>query len=248
MPENIQNLNLSKIQLKRGPSTKLDKVTKYDYEPIVLIDLEELIIWRGNQKPIRFQSYSGFIQLDQREEDFEGDDVIGKIWCDVTGSIKYGGRRNGKFQAIKLDDLIDQTILDQEIKNITNKLDQEIENITNKLDQKIENIINNIESGDIVAKEAESAKKLAPGAKILLKSSDLTSSVTENFTGDKDYTINVDLSPHKNTKASSTVSGHIKLGDDFKMNSSGQIILDDNNFKEKISTVAIDLIIALGGD
>ena len=237
MPENIQNLNLSKIQLKRGPSTKLDKVTKYDYEPIVLIDLEELIIWRGNQKPIRFQSYSGFIQLDQREEEFEGNDVIGKIWCDATGSIKYGGRRNGKFQAIKLDDLIDQTILDQEIKNITNKLDQELENI-----------INNIESGDIVAKEAESAKKLAPGAKILLKSSDLTSSVTGNFTGDKDYTINVDLSPHKNTKASSTVSGHIKLGDDFKMNSSGQIILDDNNFKEKISTVAIDLIIALGGD
>lgn len=237
MPENIQNLNLSKIQLKRGPSTKLDKVTKYDYEPIVLIDLEELIIWRGNQKPIRFQSYSGFIQLDQREEDFEGNDVIGKIWCDATGSIKYGGRRNGKFQAIKLDDLIDQTILDQEIENITNKLEQEIENITNK-----------IESGDIVAKEAESAKKLAPGAKILLNSSDLTSSVTGNFTGDKDYTINVDLSPHKNTKASSTVSGHIKLGDDFKMNSSGQIILDDNNFKEKISTVAIDLIIALGGD
>lgn len=237
MPENIQNLNLSKIQLKRGPSTKLDKVTKYDYEPIVLIDLEELIIWRGNQKPIRFQSYSGFIQLDQREEDFEGNDVIGKIWCDATGSIKYGGRRNGKFQAIKLDDLIDQTILDQEIENITNKLDQEIENITNK-----------IESGDIIAKEAESAKKLAPGAKILLKSSDLTSSATENFTGDKDYTINVDLSPHKNTKASSTVSGHIKLGNDFKMNSSGQIILDDNIFKEKISTVAIDLIIALGGD
>lgn len=237
MPENIQNLNLSKIQLKRGPSTKLDKVTKYDYEPIVLIDLEELIIWRGNQKPIRFQSYSGFIQLDQREEEFEGNDVIGKIWCDATGSIKYGGRRNGKFQAIKLDDLIDQTILDQEIENITNKLDQEIENI-----------INNIESGDIVAKEAESAKKLAPGAKILLKSSDLTSSVTGNFTGDKDYTINVDLSPHKNTKASSTVSGHIKLGDDFKMNSNGQIILDDNIFKEKISTVAIDLIIALGGD
>lgn len=237
MPENIQNLNLSKIQLKRGPSTKLDKVTKYDYEPIVLIDLEELIIWRGNQKPIRFQSYSGFIQLDQREEDFEGNDVIGKIWCDATGSIKYGGRRNGKFQAIKLDDLIDQSILDEEIENITNKLEQEIENITNK-----------IESGDIVAKEAESAKKLAPGAKILLKSSDLTSSVTGNFTGDKDYTINVDLSPHKNTKASSTVSGHIKLGDDFKMNSSGQIILDDNNFKEKISTVAIDLIIALGGD
>ncbi len=237
MPENIQNLNLSKIQLKRGPSTKLDKVTKYDYEPIVLIDLEELIIWRGNQKPIRFQSYSGFIQLDQREEDFEGNDVIGKIWCDATGSIKYGGRRNGKFQAIKLDDLIDQSILDEEIENITNKLDQEIENI-----------INNIESGDIVAKEAESAKKLAPGAKILLKSSDLTSSVTGNFTGDKDYTINVDLSPHKNTKASSTVSGHIKLGNDFKMNSSGQIILDDNIFKEKISTVAIDLIIALGGD
>lgn len=237
MPENIQNLNLSKIQLKRGPSTKLDKVTKYDYEPIVLIDLEELIIWRGNQKPIRFQSYSGFIQLDQREEEFEGNDVIGKIWCDATGSIKYGGRRNGKFQAIKLDDLIDQTILDQEI-----------ENITNKLDQKVENIINNIESGDIVAKEAESAKKLAPGAKILLKSSDLTSSATGNFTGDRDYTINVDLSPHKNTKASSTVSGHIKLGNDFKMNSSGQIILDDNNFKEKISTVAIDLIIALGGD
>ena len=237
MPENIQNLNLSKIQLKRGPSTKLDKVTKYDYEPIVLIDLEELIIWRGNQKPIRFQSYSGFIQLDQREEDFEGNDVIGKIWCDATGSIKYGGRRNGKFQAIKLDDLIDQTILDQELENITNKLDQELENI-----------INNIESGDIVAKEAESAKKLAPGAKILLKSSDLTSSVTGNFTGDKDYTINVDLSPHKNTKASSTVSGHIKLSDDFKMNSNGQIILDDNNFKEKISTVAIDLIIALGGD
>ena len=237
MPENIQNLNLSKIQLKRGPSTKLDKVTKYDYEPIVLIDLEELIIWRGNQKPIRFQSYSGFIQLEQREEDFEGNDVIGKIWCDATGSIKYGGRRNGKFQAIKLDDLIDQTILDQEI-----------ENITNKLDQKIENIINNIESGDIVAKEAESAKKLAPGAKILLKSSDLTSSATGNFTGDRDYTINVDLSPHKNTKASSTVSGHIKLGNDFKMNSSGQIILDDNIFKEKISTVAIDLIIALGGD
>lgn len=236
MPENIQNLNLSKIQLKRGPSTKLDKVTKYDYEPIVLIDLEELIIWRGNQKPIRFQSYSGFIQLDQREEEFEGNDVIGKIWCDATGSIKYGGRRNGKFQAIKLDDLIDQTILDQEI-----------ENITNKLDQKIENIINNIESGDIVAKEAESAKKLAPGAKILLKSSDLTSSATGNFTGDRDYTINVDLSPHKNTKASSTVSGHIKLGNDFKMNSSGQIILDDNIFKEKISTVAIDLIIALGG-
>ena len=233
----IQNLNLSKIQLKRGPSTKLDKVTKYDYEPIVLIDLEELIIWRGNQKPIRFQSYSGFIQLDQREEDFEGNDVIGKIWCDATGSIKYGGRRNGKFQAIKLDDLIDQTILDQEIENITNKLEQEIENITNK-----------IESGDIVAKEAESAKKLAPGAKILLKSSDLTSSATGNFTGDKDYTINVDLSPHKNTKASSTVSGHIKLSDDFKMNSSGQIILDDNIFKEKISTVAIDLIIALGGD
>lgn len=226
MPENIQNLNLSKIQLKRGPSTKLDKVTKYDYEPIVLIDLEELIIWRGNQKPIRFQSYSGFIQLDQREEDFEGNDVIGKIWCDATGSIKYGGRRNGKFQAIKLDDLIDQSILEQEIENITNK----------------------IESGDIVAKEAESAKKLAPGAKILLKSSDLTSSATGNFTGDRDYTINVDLSPHKNTKASSTVSGHIKLGDDFKMNSSGQIILDDNNFKEKISTVAIDLIIALGGD
>lgn len=237
MPENIQNLNLSKIQLKRGPSTKLDKVTKYDYEPIVLIDLEELIIWRGNQKPIRFQSYSGFIQLDQREEEFEGNDVIGKIWCDATGSIKYGGQRNGKFQAIKLDDLIDQTILDQEI-----------ENITNKLDQKIENIINNIESGDIVAKEAESAKKLAPGAKILLKSSDLTSSATGNFTGDRDYTINVDLSPHKNTKASSTVSGHIKLGNDFKMNSSGQIILDDNIFKEKISTVAIDLIIALGGD
>ena len=237
MPENIQNLNLSKIQLKRGPSTKLDKVTKYDYEPIVLIDLEELIIWRGNQKPIRFQSYSGFIQLEQREEDFEGNDVIGKIWCDATGSIKYGGRRNGKFQAIKLDDLIDQTILDQEI-----------ENITNKLDQKIEHIINNIESGDIVAKEAESAKKLAPGAKILLKSSDLTSSATGNFTGDRDYTINVDLSPHKNTKASSTVSGHIKLGNDFKMNSSGQIILDDNIFKEKISTVAIDLIIALGGD
>lgn len=237
MPENIQNLNLSKIQLKRGPSTKLDKVTKYDYEPIVLIDLEELIIWRGNQKPIRFQSYSGFIQLDQREEDFEGNDVIGKIWCDATGSIKYGGRRNGKFQAIKLDDLIDQSILEQEIENITNKLEQEIENITNK-----------IESGDIVAKEAESAKKLAPGAKILLKSSDLTSSATGNFTGDRDYTINVDLSPHKNTKASSTVSGHIKLGDDFKMNSSGQIILDDNNFKEKISTVAIDLIIALGGD
>lgn len=237
MPENIQNLNLSKIQLKRGPSTKLDKVTKYDYEPIVLIDLEELIIWRGNQKPIRFQSYSGFIQLDQREEDFEGNDVIGKIWCDATGSIKYGGRRNGKFQAIKLDDLIDQSILDEEIENITNKLEQEIENITNK-----------IESGDIVAKEAESAKKLAPGAKILLKSSDLTSSATGNFTGDKDYTINVDLSPHKNTKASSTVSGHIKLSDDFKMNSSGQIILDDNNFKEKISTVAIDLIIALGGD
>ena len=237
MPENIQNLNLSKIQLKRGPSTKLDKVTKYDYEPIVLIDLEELIIWRGNQKPIRFQSYSGFIQLDQREEDFEGNDVIGKIWCDATGSIKYGGRRNGKFQAIKLDDLIDQSILDEEIENITNKLEQEIENITN-----------NIESGDIVAKEAESAKKLAPGAKILLKSSDLTSSATGNFTGDKDYTINVDLSPHKNTKASSTVSGHVKLGDDFKMNSSGQIILDDNNFKEKISTVAIDLIIALGGD
>ena len=226
MPENIQNLNLSKIQLKRGPSTKLDKVTKYDYEPIVLIDLEELIIWRGNQKPIRFQSYSGFIQLGQREEEFEGNDVIGKIWCDATGSIKYGGRRNGKFQAIKLDDLIDQTILDQ----------------------KIENIINNIESGDIVAKEAESAKKLAPGAKILLKSSDLTSSATGNFTGDRDYTINVDLSPHKNTKASSTVSGHIKLGNDFKMNSSGQIILDDNIFKEKISTVAIDLIIALGGD
>ena len=237
MSENIQNLNLSKIQLKRGPSTKLDKVTKYDYEPIVLIDLEELIIWRGNQKPIRFQSYSGFIQLEQREEDFEGNDVIGKIWCDATGSIKYGGQRNGKFQAIKLDDLIDQTILDQEI-----------ENITNKLDQKIENIINNIESGDIVAKEAESAKKLAPGAKILLKSSDLTSSATGNFTGDRDYTINVDLSPHKNTKASSTVSGHIKLGNDFKMNSSGQIILDDNIFKEKISTVAIDLIIALGGD
>lgn len=237
MPENIQNLNLSKIQLKRGPSTKLDKVTKYDYEPIVLIDLEELIIWRGNQKPIRFQSYSGFIQLDQREEDFEGNDVIGKIWCDATGSIKYGGRRNGKFQAIKLDDLIDQSILDEEIENITNKLEQEIENITNK-----------IESGDIVAKEAESAKKLAPGAKILLKSSDLTSSATGNFTGDKDYTINVDLSPHKNTKASSTVSGHIKLSDDFKMNSSGQIILDDNIFKEKISTVAIDLIIALGGD
>lgn len=237
MPENIQNLNLSKIQLKRGPSTKLDKVTKYDYEPIVLIDLEELIIWRGNQKPIRFQSYSGFIQLDQREEEFEGNDVIGKIWCDATGSIKYGGRRNGKFQTIKLDDLIDQTILDQEI-----------ENITNKLDQKIENIINNIESGDIVAKEAESAKKLAPGAKILLKSSDLTSSATGNFTGDRDYTINVDLSPHKNTKASSTVSGHIKLGNDFKMNSSGQIILDDNIFKEKISTVAIDLIIALGGN
>ena len=237
MPENIQNLNLSKIQLKRGPSTKLDKVTKYDYEPIVLIDLEELIIWRGNQKPIRFQSYSGFIQLDQREEDFEGNDVIGKIWCDATGSIKYGGRRNGKFQAIKLDDLIDQSILDEEIENITNKLEQEIENITNK-----------IESGDIVAKEAESAKKLTPGAKILLKSSDLTSSVTGNFTGDKDYTINVDLSPHKNTKASSTVSGHIKLSDDFKMNSSGQIILNDNNFKEKISTVAIDLIIALGGD
>ena len=237
MPENIQNLNLSKIQLKRGPSTKLDKVTKYDYEPIVLIDLEELIIWRGNQKPIRFQSYSGFIQLDQREEEFEGNDVIGKIWCDATGSIKYGGQRNGKFQAIKLDDLIDQTILDQEI-----------ENITNKLDQKIENIINNIESGDIVAKEAESAKKLAPGAKILLKSSDLTSSATGNFTGDRDYTINVDLSPHKNTKASSTVSGHIKLGNDFKMNSSGQIILDDNIFKEKISTVAIDLIIALGGN
>ena len=237
MPENIQNLNLSKIQLKRGPSTKLDKVTKYDYEPIVLIDLEELIIWRGNQKPIRFQSYNGFIQLEQREEDFEGNDVIGKIWCDATGSIKYGGRRNGKFQAIKLDDLIDQTILDQEIENITNKLDQEIENF-----------INNIESGDIVAKEAESAKKLAPGAKILLKSSDLTSSVTGNFTGDKDYTINVDLSPHKNTKASSTVSGHIKLGDDFKMNSDGQITLDDNIFKEKISTVAIDLIIALGGD
>lgn len=237
MPENIQNLNLSKIQLKRGPSTKLDKVTKYDYEPIVLIDLEELIIWRGNQKPIRFQSYGGFIQLDQREEEFEGNDVIGKIWCDATGSIKYGGRRNGKFQAIKLDDLIDQTILDQEI-----------ENITNKLDQKVENIINNIESGDIVAKEAESAKKLAPGAKILLKSSDLTSSATGNFTGDRDYTINVDLSPHKNTKASSTVSGHIKLGNDFKMNSSGQIILDDNIFKEKISTVAIDLIIALGGN
>lgn len=237
MPENIQNLNLSKIQLKRGPSTKLDKVTKYDYEPIVLVDLEELIIWRGNQKPIRFQSYNGFIQLEQREEEFEGNDVIGKIWCDATGSIKYGGRRNGKFQAIKLDDLIDQTTLDQEI-----------ENITNKLDQKIENIINNIESGDIVAKEAESAKKLAPGAKILLKSSDLTSSVTGNFTGDKDYTINVDLSPHKNTKASSTVSGHIKLGDDFKMNSDGQITLDDNIFKEKISTVAIDLIIALGGD
>lgn len=237
MPENIQNLNLSKIQLKRGPSTKLDKVTKYDYEPIVLIDLEELIIWRGNQKPIRFQSYSGFIQLDQREEDFEGNDVIGKIWCDATGSIKYGGRRNDKFQAIKLDDLIDQSILEEEIENITNKLEQEIENITNK-----------IESGDIVAKEAESAKKLAPGAKILLKSSDLTSSATGNFTGDRDYTINVDLSPHKNTKASSTVSGHIKLGDDFKMNSSGQIILDDNNFKEKISTVAIDLIIALGGD
>lgn len=226
MPENIQNLNLSKIQLKRGPSTKLDKVTKYDYEPIVLIDLEELIIWRGNQKPIRFQSYSGFIQLEQREEDFEGNDVIGKIWCDATGSIKYGGRRNGKFQAIKLDDLIDQSILKEEIENITNK----------------------IESGDIVAKEAESAKKLAPGAKILLKSSDLTSSATGNFTGDRDYTINVDLSPHKNTKASSTVSGHIKLGNDFKMNSSGQIILDDNIFKEKISTVAIDLIIALGGD
>ena len=226
MPENIQNLNLSKIQLKRGPSTKLDKVTKYDYEPIVLIDLEELIIWRGNQKPIRFQSYNGFIQLDQREEDFEGNDVIGKIWCDATGSIKYGGRRNGKFQAIKLDDLIDQSILEEEIENITNK----------------------IESGDIVAKEAESAKKLAPGAKILLKSSDLTSSATGNFTGDRDYTINVDLSPHKNTKASSTVSGHIKLGNDFKMNSSGQIILDDNIFKEKISTVAIDLIIALGGD
>lgn len=226
MPENIQNLNLSKIQLKRGPSTKLDKVTKYDYEPIVLIDLEELIIWRGNQKPIRFQSYSGFIQLEQREEDFEGNDVIGKIWCDATGSIKYGGRRNDKFQAIKLDDLIDQSILEEEIENITNK----------------------IESGDIVAKEAESAKKLAPGAKILLKSSDLTSSATGNFTGDRDYTINVDLSPHKNTKASSTVSGHIKLGNDFKMNSSGQIILDDNIFKEKISTVAIDLIIALGGN
>ncbi len=226
MPENIQNLNLSKIQLKRGPSTKLDKVTKYDYEPIVLIDLEELIIWRGNQKPIRFQSYGGFIQLDQREEDFEGNDVIGKIWCDTTGSIKYGGRRNGKFQAIKLDDLIDQSILEEEIENITNK----------------------IESGDIVAKEAESAKKLAPGAKILLKSSDLTSSATGNFTGDRDYTINVDLSPHKNTKASSTVSGHIKLGNDFKMNSSGQIILDDNIFKEKISTVATDLIIALGGN
>ena len=237
MPENIQNLNLSKIQLKRGPSTKLDKVTKYDYEPIVLVDLEELIIWRGNQKPIRFQSYNGFIQLEQREEEFEGNDVIGKIWCDATGSIKYGGRRNGKFQAIKLDDLIDQTTLDQEIENITNKLDQEIENI-----------INNIESGDIVAKEAESAKKLAPGAKILLKSSDLTSSVTGNFTGDTDYTINVDLSPHKNTKASSTVSGHIKLGNDFKMNSDGQITLDDNIFKEKISTVAIDLIIALGGN
>lgn len=226
MPENIQNLNLSKIQLKRGPSNKLDKVTKYDYEPIVLTDLEELIIWRGNQKPIRFQSYGGFIQLDKLDKDFEDDDVIGKIWCDATGSIKYGGLRDDKFQVIKLDDLIDKTILNEEI----------------------DNIINKIENGDIIAKESDSAKKLNPGAKIILKSSDLTSSVTEKFTGNKDYTITVDLSPHKNTKASSTVLGHIKLSNEFKTNSDGQIILNDDVFKEKISTTAIDLIIALGGD
>lgn len=232
MPENIQNLNLSKIQLKRGPSTKLDKVTKYDYEPIVLIDLEELIIWRGNQKPIRFQSYSGFIRLDKLE-DFEGNDVIGKIWCDKTGSIKYGGRRDGQFQAIKLDDLIDKTLLNKELNNLANEINT-----------KIDNIVNKIESGNIVAKNAE---RLNPGSKILLKSSDLTSSVTKNFTGAEDYTIDVDLSPHKNTKASSSVSGHVKLSDNFKLNDDDQMIIDDKFLKEKVSNVAIDLIIALGG-
>ena len=122
----MEDLKLSKIQFKRGPSNKLDLVSKYSYEPIVLTDLEELLIWRENQSPIRFKPYTGYFELDKLEEDFEDEEILGKVWADHKGVIKFGTLIDSKISIISIDDLVNSTVLNSELNEFKNKIIDEL--------------------------------------------------------------------------------------------------------------------------
>lgn len=222
----MEDLKLSKIQFKRGPSNKLDLVSKYDCEPIVLTDLEELLIWRENQSPMRFKPYTGYFEFEKLEEDFEDEEILGKIWADYKGVIKIGTLIDGKISIISIDDLVTSTVLNSELNEFKNKIIDELSTD--------DNIIVNKSS------------KLDPGCKISLNSPDLNSTTHSNFTGDVDYIIDVDLSPHTEKVASSSEYGHIKLSSDLKLNDQNQLIINPKileNIKNGIDPVP--LILAL---
>lgn len=225
----MEDLKLSKIQFKRGPSNKLDLVSKYNYEPIVLTDLEELLIWRENQSPIRFKSYPGYLELDKLEEDFEDEEILGKVWADYKGVIKFGTLIDSKISIISIDDLVNSTVLNSELNEFKNKIIDELSTDDN-----------------IIVNKSSKSSKLDPGCKISLNSPDLNSTTHSNFTGDVDYIIDVDLSPHTEKVASSSEYGHIKLSPDLKLNDQNQLIINPKileNIKKEADPVP--LILAL---
>lgn len=198
------------IQFKRGPSTKLDKQTTYDGEPIFLTDLNELLICRSNQDPVVFREYTKYIQMEKIADDFENANALGKLWMDYKYNLKVGVLVNGAIKIISFNDIAYKT-------DISDMFTDDITNINTRID----NIINGT-----TPIGTSSADKLTTPRYFYL-SGDATGQSLSAFDGSASVTIKVDISAHKNTIASSGQLGHIKLGTTLSTDEMG---ITDVNF------------------
>lgn len=196
------------IQFKRGPSDKLEKVTKAPGEPILLTDIDELLIYKNHsEKPLVFKPFKNYLELESLENDFELNNAIGKIWLDYKNEINFGTLYDGSIQIIPISKLVSE------------------EKLTNP------------ENPNFIV--VDSAKKLSPGFKINL-SGDANGN-SQIITGESDINLSVDISEHKNTKASQYELGHIKIGRNFNITEDGSLTINNDYLQSEI----ISLVLAL---
>lgn len=207
------------IQFKRGPSDKLEKVTKAPGEPILLTDIDELLIYKNHsEKPLVFKPFKNYLELESLENDFELNDAIGKIWLDYKNEINFGTLYDGSIQIIPISKLLSE-------EKLTDKLNNFLDQITNP------------ENPNFIV--IDSAKKLSPGFKINL-SGDANGN-SQIITGESDINLSVDISEHKNTKASQDELGHIKIGRNFNITEDGSLTINNDYLQSEI----ISLVLAL---
>lgn len=111
------------IQFKRGPSDKLEKVLKAPGEPILLTDIDELLVYKDHPiKPLRFKPFKKYLELERIDKDFTIEDGFeGRIWLDYTGEIKFGTIYNGILKIIPISSLVNRENFDKHIKTYATK-------------------------------------------------------------------------------------------------------------------------------